>query len=83
MDGGGIRGLIPATVLSHLEEVAFNYAKEKNYKVPTYNFPDGTPRNRVHMRDLFDMTAGTSTGSILAAGLSYTNTSDKAPTFFA
>jgi patatin-like phospholipase/acyl hydrolase len=35
------------------------------------------------MRDLFDMTAGTSTGSILAAGLAYTNTSDNKPTFFA
>jgi patatin-like phospholipase/acyl hydrolase len=29
------------------------------------------------------MTAGTSTGSILAAGLAYTNTSDNQPTFFA
>ena len=35
------------------------------------------------MRDLFDMTAGTSTGSILAAGLAYTNTTDNNPTFFA
>lgn len=35
------------------------------------------------MRDLFDMTAGTSTGSILAAGLAYTNTSDNLPAFFA
>lgn len=35
------------------------------------------------MRDLFDMTAGTSTGSILAAGLAYTNTSDNKPAFFA
>jgi len=35
------------------------------------------------MRDLFDMTAGTSTGSILAAGLAYTNTSDNKPPFFA
>ena len=38
------------------------------------------------MKDLFNMTAGTSTGSILAAGLVYPNQDrmqDKEPKFFA
>lgn len=83
MDGGGIRGLIPAMVIAELEKVAYNYKKEKGYKVPTYYDKNGNELKVVHMRDLFDMTAGTSTGSILAAGLAYTNTSDNKPTFFA
>lgn len=46
IDGGGIRGLIPALVLSRLERAA------------------GVPATR-----MFDLIAGTSTGAILAAGL--------------
>ena len=34
MDGGGIRGLIPAIVVKHMEEYAYTYAKSKNYVVP-------------------------------------------------
>ena len=47
IDGGGIRGLIPAVVLSKLERL--------------------TGRPTAH---LFDLVAGTSTGGILALGLS-------------
>ena len=47
IDGGGIRGLIPAIVLQHIEATA------------------GKP-----ISELFHMIAGTSTGSILATGLS-------------
>jgi hypothetical protein len=36
MDGGGIRGLIPAMVIAELEKVAYEYKVEKNYIVPTY-----------------------------------------------
>ena len=46
IDGGGIRGVIPALVLAHLESVA------------------ETP-----VCELFDLVAGTSTGGILAMGL--------------
>jgi patatin-like phospholipase/acyl hydrolase len=50
IDGGGIRGIIPATVLAEIE-------------------------NRTHkpIAKLFDLIAGTSTGGILAAGLTKPN----------
>jgi patatin-like phospholipase/acyl hydrolase len=46
IDGGGIRGIIPATVLSEIER-----------------------RTGRHTAELFDVIAGTSTGGILACGL--------------
>ena len=46
IDGGGIRGIIPATVLSEIER-----------------------RTGRHVAELFDVIAGTSTGGILACGL--------------
>lgn len=47
IDGGGIRGVIPATILAHLE---------KELGMPLYK--------------CFDLISGTSTGAIIAAGLS-------------
>lgn len=47
IDGGGIRGIIPATVLAALERASGGYPVHK----------------------MFDLIAGTSTGAILAAGL--------------
>src|SRR5262245_46158856 len=47
IDGGGIRGLIPALVLAHIEE-----------------------QTKTPICELFDAIAGTSTGGILALGLS-------------
>ena len=52
VDGGGIRGLIPAMILEELEKRIARRKKEK-------------PLCRV-----FDMMSGTSTGSIIALGLS-------------
>lgn len=69
IDGGGIRGLIPAMVLKEMETYAYNYSKSKNYVVPQYPYQKG----KIAMKDLFNMTAGTSTGSILSAGLAYPN----------
>ena len=46
IDGGGIRGIIPALILAELEE-----------------------RTGKPVCELFDMIAGTSTGGILATGL--------------
>ena len=37
IDGGGIRGIIPATCIVHMEMYAYHYAKViKNYDIPLY-----------------------------------------------
>ena len=50
IDGGGIRGIIPAIILAEIEE-----------------------RTEKRVADLFDLIAGTSTGGILALGLTKPN----------
>jgi len=78
IDGGGIRGILPAGILLKIEGYAYKYAKEKGYEVPEYTDPaTGKVRESVHLKDMFDMMAGTSTGSILAAGLAYPDPKDK------
>ena len=65
LDGGGIRGMIPATVISHMEKFAYDYGVvEKKYEMPYHQ-----ERKVVHMKDLFDMISGTSTGSIITGML--------------
>lgn len=77
IDGGGIRGIIPAGVLLHVESFAMEYAKEKGYSVPKYTDADGKVVDKVHLKDLFDMVAGTSTGSIISAAIAYPLEADK------
>lgn len=60
IDGGGIRGLIPAMVLDHIENVTGKQIWE-----------------------LFDLIAGTSTGGILALGLTKPHSEGKRAEFFA
>ena len=67
LDGGGIRGLIPAQVLKYMELYAYEYSTQKGYSFPKYPGREGI----IPMKDLFDMMAGTSTGSIISAALSY------------
>jgi patatin-like phospholipase/acyl hydrolase len=50
IDGGGIRGIIPAVILNYIEEGLQRRAGD----------------NTVFLSDYFDMIAGTSTGGILA-----------------
>jgi len=50
LDGGGIRGIIPATVLKYVEEKLIEITKNPNTRIVDY----------------FDMIVGTSTGGILA-----------------
>lgn len=52
IDGGGIRGLIPAQILQHLEDqLLISFAQ------------------KIHIAEYFDIIAGTSTGGIIALGL--------------
>ena len=66
IDGGGIRGIVPAVVLTHLEEALQQLT----------NNPDA------RLVDFFDLFAGTSTGSMIVAGLLAPNT-DPRPAYSA
>jgi patatin-like phospholipase/acyl hydrolase len=50
-----------------MEKYSYEYAYNNSYTLPVYNNISGV----IAMKDLFNMTAGTSTGSILASALSY------------
>ena len=66
IDGGSIKGILPAIVLGEMEKYAREYSNEKGYNVPVYTDYTMEPiEDRVHLSDLFDMFAGTSAGSIL------------------
>lgn len=58
LDGGGIRGLISATILEYIE-AEINAQQQA--------IAPGSPHIPLH--EYFDLIAGTSTGSILAAGI--------------
>jgi patatin-like phospholipase/acyl hydrolase len=60
IDGGGIRGIIPAMILAHIEELT------------------GKP-----IAELFNLVAGTSTGGILALGLTKADAKGQKPKYAA
>jgi patatin-like phospholipase/acyl hydrolase len=41
IDGGGLRGIIPATVLYNIEKYAWNYSVSQNYTFPKYPGREG------------------------------------------
>ncbi|CAG8626754.1 22812_t:CDS:2 [Dentiscutata erythropus] len=59
IDGGGIRGLIPALILEEIETQVTEKVKARINKQEV----------DVRIADLFDFVSGTSTGSIIALGL--------------
>ena len=50
-----------------MEKYAYEYSTSKGYDFPKYPGRDEV----IPMKDLFDMMAGTSTGSIISAALTY------------
>lgn len=83
-----------------MENYAYEYAVRKGYDkstcfphyrndtsgdVPNYTIgTTGEILTKMHMRDLFEQVAGTSTGSILSAALSlYKNSTSDDPKYFA
>ena len=70
MDGGAIRGIITAACIDKIENYAYQQAINENLDMPQYKYDNGTLRHKIPMKDLFDLISGTSTGSMLASGLS-------------
>ncbi|CAG8801848.1 14745_t:CDS:1, partial [Racocetra persica] len=60
IDGGGFRGIIPAVILNEIEQRVTKKIKEDHPEVDV----------DIRCADLFEIISGTSTGSILALGLS-------------
>lgn len=68
LDGGGIRGVIPALVLERLEALLADALSSAPGETTASWEAIGTPR----IADCFHLIAGTSTGGLLAAGLTNT-----------
>ena len=82
LDGGGVRGLIPAKVLTYLEQTAAEYVTNNPDKLE--NKPkidkDLDGKSIVGMHYLFNMISGTSTGSIIAGMLTIPTNNDTSGT---
>lgn len=70
VDGGGIRGIIPALFIRYMENASYEYAVSKHYI-------EENQYKKLAMYQLFDMIAGTSTGGILATALAAPSITDK------
>lgn len=68
IDGGGIRGVIPAVLVDYMEKYAFEYALKKGNLLVWGRKLRNEPQ-KIQMKEIFHSIAGTSTGAILAATL--------------
>jgi patatin-like phospholipase/acyl hydrolase len=75
LDGGGIRGLMGAYMLDHFENRTYEMAIAKPYCMPKRKI------KKVSMSEIFDLVAGTSTGSILGAIITSPNNNTKTMSF--
>lgn len=59
-----MKSIIPAEIIDQMESYAYTYATSKwtGFK---------SKDSKIHMSELFQLVAGTSSGSIVAAGVSY------------
>ena len=74
VDGGGIRGLIPAYFLQYMEERVEHEVKERLRQRIAYDLGHEVeasllPACPIYLSHCFDMMAGTSTGAIINLGL--------------
>ncbi len=67
IDGGGMRGLMPARILNHLEQQMQSIAGDEGLRIA----------------DVFDFLVGTSTGGIMVSGYLKPNESGKRPAYSA
>lgn len=66
LDGGGIRGAFGCAILMNMENYTYERANEIGIDYLTTKYKED---KKVPMAEIFDMIAGTSTGSIMAGGL--------------
>ena len=71
IDGGGIRGIIPAVILANIER----QMKKR--------LPDDSDKDQLRIADFFDLIAGTSTGGIIALALTKPDDSRERPKYTA
>lgn len=71
IDGGGIRGIIPAVILDYIE------------RQMKKQLPDDSDKDQLRIADFFDLIAGTSTGGIIALALTKPDSRSEKPEYTA